>query len=185
MATFNAAQRYARAFFALCLDQDLVEVAQQDMAQLGALIKTAPAFRDFLSSPAWNTTMRVKASDALLNGRINALTLRFIQFLNAKKRIALLPLIVEAWAALYHEHHGLTRVTVQSSIPLRDSQLKEISRRIAIRIGRRVALAMEINPALIGGLKLRVRDRIIDLSIEGQLQRMHKAILQASPETIS
>lgn len=179
MANRNAARRYANAFFALCREQELMEAVHTDLTYLGALIKNSAELRDFVTEPYGIKEARAQTIHALLGKSILPLTERFVQFLNQKSRLDLLPLAIQEFSRLYHEHHNLARVTVASSVPLRDGQLTEISRRMAVRLGRRIAIANDVDPDLIGGLKIYVEDHVLDMSIEGQLQRVERILLHA------
>ena len=67
-------------------------------------------------------------------------------------------------------------VTVTSALPLTDEQQAVIRRDLAARLGREVAVSFRVDPRILGGLVMRVGDRVVDSSAAGQLERLRQSL---------
>jgi F-type H+-transporting ATPase subunit delta len=92
-------------------------------------------------------------------------------------RIELLPEIRMLFESLRNEAEGVAKATIETALPLSDTQLAEITGALSKRFGKRIEASTSINPALIGGARIAVGDTVIDGSVRGKLEQMKHALL--------
>jgi F-type H+-transporting ATPase subunit delta len=179
MAQARAARRYARALFDLAVDRGELDGVREDLAGLRGLLAASPELVAFLADYLLPAERRQSTIRALFEGRAHPLLARFLLFLEDRKRMAVLPDLFDAFEQMYDERKGIARVTVVSARPLTAAQRAEIEARLQRKLGREIQMRETVNPALLGGLQIRVGDLVYDYSVETQLQRLHRRLLTA------
>lgn len=176
MARRIAARRYANALFSLCREQGAIDAVHADLTRLAGLLETSEDWRFFVTEPSGRKDVRAGAIRELLHNRAHTITARFIGLLDHKSRINILPTMVEEWTALYDQHQGITRARVSSARPLKPDQKETLMARISKRLDRKVILEEDVDPSLIGGIKLFIGDQVLDYSIDTMLLQLSKKL---------
>lgn len=179
MAGTTAARRYAKALFALSAEQKSTEQVHADLEALVGLMDTSAEWSSFILSPFGSSEKRVQLMDNTLKNRVHPLTLRFLGFIDQKRRISLLPLIQTEWLALYDASKNIIRAKVYTAVPLTESQLTALNAKLSKRFGKTVVLSTGTDTSMIGGMKIHIGDHVFDYSIESQLQHLQKQMTYA------
>jgi len=166
-----AARRYAEAAFQVALAEDRLDAWQADLA-LAADILGRPDVSGVVDSPAIPRERRLAVVDALLQSRVSPAALRLVNLLVQRGRAGILPRVSEDYTRQLNAHRGVVMATVTSAVPLTDDETAAIRSRVEAMAGTRVELATQVDAALIGGLTIQVRDRLLDASIRGRLERL-------------
>ena len=166
-----AGRRYAEAAFQVALAEDGLDRWQQDLA-IAADILGRPEVVEVVGSPAVPLDRRLAVTDALLRSRISPASLRLVNLLVQRGRASVLPRVSEEFTRQLNAHRGVVMATVTSAVPLTDDETAAIRSRVEAMAGTRVELATQVDPDLIGGLTIQVRDRLLDASIRGRLERL-------------
>ena len=179
MANPRAAKRYAQAVFDLARDQGRADAVREDFAALRRLLTDTPALREFLRNYLLAPARRVQLLSLLFEAHLDPLALRFLFFLEEKKRMALLPEILEQFDQLARAAAGLLKVTLTAARPLDASQVQSICERLSRKHGRPVEATQQLNPALLGGFQIQLGDAIQDFSLATQLATLHRRFVTA------
>jgi F-type H+-transporting ATPase subunit delta len=91
-------------------------------------------------------------------------------------RIEQLPRVAAEFARLDERRQGITRATATSAMPLTDTEVRALTARLEQMTGGRIALQTDVDEGLIGGLVVRVGDRLIDGSVRGRLERLRNQL---------
>ena len=166
-----AARRYAEAAFQVALAEDRLDAWKADLA-LAAEILGRPEVEGVVDSPAVPLDRRLAVTEALLKSRISPATLRLVTLLVQRGRASVLPRVSEEYTRQLNAHRGVVMATVTSAVPLTADETAAIRSRVEAMAGSRVELATKVDPALMGGLTIQVRDRLLDASIRGRLERL-------------
>ena len=154
-------------------------------AELDALCEAARAdagFREFLASPMLDRAEREASLERILKGKASDLLLRFVLVLNRKGRLGNLLEIGDAFDQLLQERFGKIEVdvfTVQGG-QLPDEVTAAVKARVKSAFGKEAVLHSYRDAAMIGGIKLRIGDQLIDGSVATRLRRMQAAMLDAA-----
>ena len=166
-----AARRYAEAAFQVALEEDELDRWQADLAT-AAEILGGPQVAPVVHSPAIPLVQRQAVTAALLEGRISPAAFRLVGLLVGRGRVALLPRVSEEYDRQLNTHRGVVTASVTSAVPLTAEETAAIRSRVEAMAGSRVDLRTAVDPGLIGGLTIQVRDRLLDASIRGRLERL-------------
>jgi F-type H+-transporting ATPase subunit delta len=108
--------------------------------------------------------------------------MNFIGVLNLKGRLAMLPEISDAYQTLLDEMFGKIEVDVVVAEKLTDDQLSQVQQKVSTALGKSAVVHQYVDPSIIGGLVLRVQDKLIDSSVQYQLQAMKEQLLAKRPK---
>ncbi len=166
---------YARSLFELADaagGQGAIETAVTELEAVLDLARSNKQFSEFLASPAVPLVGREASLKRIFSERVSSLTLRFLVMLNRKRRLDHLPAIVAALDAMAQERFGRVEVDVFTAEPISSDDLRAIRERLSQAMGREAIVHPYTEPAMIGGIKLRIGDRLIDGSLATQLRRI-------------
>ncbi len=167
----TAARRYAEAAFEVALRDDQLDRWRDDLA-VAADILGRPEVEPIVHSPAVPLVQRLGLVSGLLESRIQPDALRLVRLLVTRGRASALPGVAAGYARKLNAHRGVVMATVTSAVPLTDHETAAIRQRVEAMAGSAVELRTEVDPGLIGGISIQVRDQLLDASIRGRLERL-------------
>lgn len=182
--TENIARRYAKAFFELASEQNQIAQIEQDMDTLAQLATQGGDFARFIQ----NTTVpRAQQSNAIVaiakHLKVSALSEKFVGTLAQNQRLPVLAQVVAAVQKLIAAHKGEATAEVTSAIELSDAQIKQLADHLKKIMGLTVKINVTVDPAIVGGLVVRVGSKLMDASVKTKLERLHRAL--KNPNDIS
>ena len=174
---------YAAALLEMADGQDRTDDLADELKQLGQLMDDQPDVLRLLSSRVLSTSQLADSIEKIFKGRVSDLLYRFLQIANQKGRFDSLPGIIRAYRLLLDDRNGVVEAEVFVATPLSPELAQEVSSRVGQHVGRIVTLKQTVVPELIGGLKVRVGDTLIDGSVATQLRLMCQRIEFQGRET--
>ncbi|MDI3298837.1 MAG: F0F1 ATP synthase subunit delta [Bacillota bacterium] len=183
MAHETVARRYAQALFELARERGELEPVRRELEGLAARAAEDRRWRWVMESPALPASAREAALDHLLEEEPSPLVQRFLHVLVRKGRGALLQAIAGEYGRLADEAEGVREASVTTAMPLDEANREALRRRLEEWTGGRVRLREQVDPAILGGLIVRVGDRRVDGSVRTRLEEMrrHLASVPAGP----
>jgi len=170
---------YARSLFELATDaggtDKLVEVADE-LEQICELAREDKKINLFLSSPIVDVKARGKALSAIFTNRITDLMLRFLLVLNNKGRLNRLESIETAFDQLVQEAFGRIEVDVITPVAIDAELMATIKEKISTVLGKEPVLHPYVDESLLGGIKLRIGDQLIDGSVQTRLRKLREEL---------
>ena len=173
------AKVYARSLFELATDaggtDKLMEVADE-LEQICELAREDKKINLFLSSPIVDVKARGKALSAIFTNRITDLMLRFLLVLNNKGRLDRLESIETAFDQLVQEAFGRIEVDVITPVAIDAELIATIKEKISTVLGKEPILHPYVDESLLGGIKLRIGDQLIDGSVQTRLRKLSEEL---------
>ena len=177
----GVADRYAAALYSLASDRQQLDDTVQQMDRLGRTIDASPELRRLLDSPLIDVQTAQSATRAVLEAEgFGKLVQDLVGVVVANRRQRALRGIVRAFAALVAEKRGVVVAHVQSAHPLTDVQEQQLRARLIEAGYGNVDIQKSVDPALLGGLVVRVGARLFDSSLKSRLQRLQYAMKGAA-----
>jgi len=129
-----------------------------------------------LANPAVAVATRVAAADTALANKVSDKALNLVRLLIRRRRIELLPQVAHRYEELYERQKGIVRATITSAAALDDTELRAIQARLSQITGGTLRTDVNVDPSLLGGVIVRIGDRMIDGSVRGRLERLRNRI---------
>lgn len=165
------ARPYAEAIFSRALETDKLDL-WADMLALLAAVVTDSEISGLISNPRLTREQMVDLLLEITGGRLSDEGQNTVRLLVANDRLQVLPEIEQMYTKLKSEHEGVLDVTVMSAYDLKPEQEQQLSEALSKQLGREVRIASEQDESLIGGVRIRAGDTVIDGSVAGQLKQL-------------
>jgi F-type H+-transporting ATPase subunit delta len=172
----TASRRYAEAVFQLAAEDDSYDRWAADL-HLAAEIVADDSVAHIVNSPAVPLKDRARLLGSMLGDRLAPRAINLIKLLDQRGRLALLPAIAAEYDRQLDRMRGVVVATVTSAAVLDADETAAVEARIEKMTGSTVRLTSVVDPALIGGLTVRVGDRLIDASVRGRLERLRDQLV--------
>lgn len=174
----NVASRYTKALFDVARKGSL-DTVRSELEGLDALLKDTPEFAAFVANPSVPQDKQAAVLESMFKGKLSDLVLNFLLLLVRKHRLHLLPLVPALFATLSNEEQGILPVEVVSAGPLSTEQLNALSEKLGQRTGKTIRPTVTVDESLLGGFRIRIGDRIEDLSIATKLNNFKRNVINA------
>jgi F-type H+-transporting ATPase subunit delta len=171
------AGRYATALFELALEANAIDAVAADLDRFEALINESADLARFVRSAVFGAKEQVKALTAVLDGAgITGLAAQFLKVVASNRRLFAVRDIIKAYRALVANHKGEVTAEVTLADRPSDSQLSAIKEALAQVTKKDVKVNVKIDPAIIGGLIVKVGSRMVDNSLRTKLNAIKFAM---------
>ncbi|WP_041393709.1 MULTISPECIES: F0F1 ATP synthase subunit delta [Sphingobium] len=173
----SLAGRYALALFELARDEKALDSVDASLTTLKAAIADSADLRTLIQSPLIGRDAAGKAIAAVAAQlQLDMLTTRTLGVLAQNHRLGQLPAVIRAFRTLLSAHKGETRAEVTSAFPLTKTQQTALAKQLKARTGRDPALDLTVDPAIMGGLIVKMGSQMIDGSLRTRLNRLAQAM---------
>jgi F-type H+-transporting ATPase subunit delta len=177
MINSNIAKRYAKAFFEIAGEEKRYEEYYQELGRFSAVLKENKSLGEFLANPIFAQSDKKAVVESILEKiSVSPLTANFLKLLVDKRRIDILSDIEGSYRELMDNALKRVRVTVKTAFPLTG----EISSRLRTGLegltGKAVEMTVLEDSALLGGIVVRVGDKLYDGSIRTQLNNIRNLL---------
>ncbi len=179
MPRIGAGRRYAEAAFELAVRDDAVDEWQRDLALAAELARDERVARA-VDSPAAPFLERRKVVEQLLGMHVSPPALNLALLLAKRGRFNVLPSVSDEYDAKVRQARGIVAATVTTPEPLSEKELAAVRARVQELAGFKVELATMVDPGLLGGLTIKIGDRLIDASVRGRLERLRGRLIQGT-----
>jgi F-type H+-transporting ATPase subunit delta len=172
--TTRVARRYAQAAFEVARERGQVDRWLAELERLVELLDRTEAGA-FLAAPQVPFEAKQEFVERTLADFLPEVR-NFVLLLTRRRRIRLLPRIYEEFGQLANEYRGIVVAEVTSAVPLDDADKAVIIRQLSELTGRRAILRTQVDPSILGGLIVRIGDKLIDGSLRTRLERLRETL---------
>jgi len=169
--------RYALALFELARDARSIDAVEASLATVRDALRDSDDLRSLIGSPVVARGAATKAVLAVADHLgLDPATRSFLGVLAENRRLGALPAIIRAYRTLASRHRGELTAEVTSAHALTEDQVGELKQQLRQRVGREVTVDLSVDPALLGGLVVRIGSQMIDSSIRTRLNALAHAM---------
>ena len=173
----SLAGRYATALFELARDEKKLEAVGKSLATLDKALAESDDFRQLTTSPLVTRDEATRAvAGAAKAMKLDPTTANFLGVLAHNRRLGELGAAIRAFGQLSADQRGETTAQVTSAHPLDDDQVAALKTQLKSRLGRDVAVDLNVDPAILGGLVVKIGSQMIDGSIRTKLNTLAQAM---------
>jgi len=172
--------RYARALFDLALETNVLIAVEADLGSVKAMIGDSADLRSLIVSPRFTAEDKAAGLAALAErAGLSETSRKFLGLVAANRRAAALSVIIAAFESLAAERKGLVSAQVTTAIALTDAQTANLASALRTALGKDPLIETRVDPAILGGVKVRVGSRLYDASLKSKLDSLKFALKRA------
>jgi len=175
----TAARRYAEAAFEVAQRDGTVETWRSELDAAGEIAADDQVGR-MLGNPAVALETRIEMAESIFGKTVSKPVLNLIGLMLRRGRIEQLPRVAAEYRRLDNARQGITLATATSAAPLSPDEVQALTARMEQLTGGRVELDLRTDPSLLGGLGVRIGDRLIDGSVRGRLERLRNQLVSGA-----
>ena len=176
----NVGGRYAQALFDLAQDEKDTAAVEADLKSLKAAIADSRDLRVLLASPAFGSDDKGRGLAAIADkARLRPTTRKFLGLLAANGRASALPEVIAGFEKLAAAARGAVSAEVVTAIPLSAAQAKGVAQALRQSLGKDPEITTRVDPAILGGIKVKVGSRLFDASLKSKLDSLKFALKRA------
>jgi F-type H+-transporting ATPase subunit delta len=175
------AGRYAGALFELALENKNVDAVRSDLDRFDALLDESPDLLRLVRSPVFGADEQLKALSAILDkAAIGGIAANFLRVVTTNRRLFAVRDMIRAFRALVARHRGEVNAQITVAEPLNDNNLNALKDALKnVTGGKDIDLNVKVDPAIIGGLIVKVGSRMVDSSLRTKLNAIKFAMKEA------
>ncbi len=177
MEQLNRVQRYARALFDLCRARNAVFAVGKDLEKLSRLLQRYPEINNVLANPEIPREFKSSLLVRAVAVELKPVTTRMIELLVRRGDAELLPAIQRSYVELRKRAAGIIEVEVESAWPLGEDAQDELRLALCHSTCHQVVLTEKVNPELLGGIRIRIADRVYDGSLVSRICRIRDRLM--------
>ncbi|WP_368518148.1 F0F1 ATP synthase subunit delta [Rhizobium sp.] len=173
----GVAERYASSLFELALEEGAVPAVTADLDRFQAMLDESDDLKRFVLSPVFSAEEQVGAIEALAKkAGFGAYVTNFLKLVASNRRLFALPGMIKAFRIIAAQHRGEISAEVTSAHALIPAQEDELKAALKGVTGKDVAIAVTVDPSILGGLIVKVGSRQIDTSLRTKLSTLKLAL---------
>lgn len=173
----SLAGRYAAALFDLACAGKSIEAIEKSFKTFESALNQSPDLKRLINSPLIGRNAAAAAINAVGTAlKLDTLTIKFLGVLATNRRLRQAPLVIAAFRVMVANYRGETTALVTTAHPLNADQIKALKAKLKTRVGRDVAVDMKTDPAILGGLIVKIGSQMIDGSIRTKLNTLAHAM---------
>ena len=171
------AGRYASALFELADENKALDRTATDLTGLKRMLAESPDLARMVRSPVLSRGEQGKAMAAIMEkAGFSELTRRFIGLVAQNRRLFALTSMIDAFLAELARRRGEMTARVTTARPMSDAQVRALSDTLRASMGSQVDVEVSVDPALIGGMIVKVGSRMVDSSVRTKLNKLQLAM---------
>lgn len=171
------ANRYANALFEIALELNQLDLFNENAKLVFDTLNNEKQFLKMLNHPQITSTEKINMLEKIFKNKISDSFFGLFSIVFNKNREKELIEIMGTFIEKVEKYKGIVKAVISSAVPLSDEQIKNIKQKLSQNINKQVVIQTEINPDLIGGVRINVDGHIIDGSIKKQLDDLKKKLL--------
>ena len=173
------AEVYARALFEVAKEHDVLDRVHDELGEFADALSESHDLQVFFFSPYFSSQEKKEGIGKMLDGADEHFV-RFLELLAERHRMPVLFRIRREFDELWAEENKLLPVTITSAVELDDGTVKSIAKQIEEQTGKRVELTTDVDPEVIGGLRMRVGNLVMDATVRSRLERLRRKLATAA-----
>ncbi len=177
MLNIQLAKKYAAAMFELAQEENKLVQCDKQLAQIGKLFKDCPDLKSFMDNPQIDLHAKKDLMSKILSDGFNQSVSNFMLLLIDKHRISLLTEIITSFHELSNEAQGIQVAYAKTAMALSREQKAVLVSKLESITEKRIQLKTATDPSIIGGIIIKINDKLIDGSVVSQIKSIEKQLM--------
>ena len=172
----TTSREYAEALFELAVQADVTQETSEGVETVVSALMQMPEYRALLASPAISKEERLNALDTAFRGKIPDILLAILRMMVSRGHVSALSGMARDYEELARGYRGESMAVVTSAVPLKEAETVALREKLEKKLARKITLQCQVNPDLIGGIRVEVDGRVIDGSIRNKLDEIKEVM---------
>ena len=168
----TTSKEYAAALFELSVGANQTKETMDGLETVVSALLQTPAYRDLLASPAISRVVRIQALDAAFRGKIPDVLLWTLRMMISRGHVKDVDKMARDYMALVRGYRGESIAKVTSAVEMKEADAAILRQKLEQRFHRTVIMQFEVDPRLIGGLRVELDGKVIDGSLRNKLDQI-------------
>jgi F-type H+-transporting ATPase subunit delta len=177
MSSGSVAKRYAKAFFEVAAEKGQLDTIEKELQAIQQVMVDNPVFLQLLHHPQIDKKVKKKEINTIFKGQISDITLDFVSLLIDGDRGDVLPSVTTHFVELANLERGIADALVTSVKPLTEAEKESIGAKFSEVVNKKIRIQNVVDPSIIGGIIVKIGDRLYDGSVIGKLNRFKQSVL--------
>ena len=173
------AKQYSEAIFNVASETSSEKKVNDSLSFLSDSIKSLPELRSFLLTRRVSSSDKSKAIHAIFSDKCHLIIIEFIAMIEKENIVKLIPLLEKYYSTLLFKNKNVVNVTADIAQDIDESRKNEFKSVLDKALNKNSELSFHVNPKLLGGIRLRVGNELIDASLKNHLNKLRHKMLGA------
>lgn len=169
---------YAEALFKVAKAEDSLDNVEEELSRLKKLLSTSGELKEFIHNARIDPSEKKGALIEVLGKNTTLITLNFLNLIIDQNRQRELPGIINEYFNLTSSFRNKITAYVTSSVPLTEDLISDMEKMLSNLAGKEVLVKNEVDGSIIGGFIIRIKEKVLDASIQGQFRKLKEKIVQ-------
>lgn len=166
---------YGDALFELALEENKIDDLFDEVIVLKSVLSENPDFGKLMNHPKVNKEEKESVMESVFKGRLSDELTGFLKIIIANNRYADIDSVLDYFAARVKEHKRIGTAVVATPLPLTDSQKASVEKKLLETTSyQSMEITYEVDESLIGGMVIRIGDKVVDSSVRTKLDKLTK-----------
>ena len=171
-------KKYTQALFKVAVKENDINQISDRLHNIRSILKSVPELNQLLITRRVQVQDKINMLKNILGDNISNIEMDLMVLLMENGHMMLFGEVVKRFDYLLDKESKVVKVQITSSSILSDDEVQRISSKIESRFQKKVDVAMETDSSIIGGMKLRIGNKLLDGSVSNRLQKMRDALIQ-------
>ena len=172
----HTSREYAEALFELAVESERAEAFEDGLDLVEKQLAGHPGFLSLLASPAISREERMDAMSAAFQESIPLPELILLRMMVSRGYAKNIQDMIICYRELARERSGESIARVTSAVPLTEAEADKLRARLEARFSRKMILIQQVDPALLGGIRVETEGRVLDGSLRSRLQEIKEVM---------
>lgn len=169
-------KRYAEALFEVALEMDKLEQFKEEVKVVSDILEQEAKLKTIFQHPKLSKNEKKDIINSLFKNNASQEILNFLYIIVDKGREKFINDIKNEYISLSNEKQGIVEAQAITAVPMGEEEKIELQKKLTKKLNKKVNLTNIIDESIIGGVLVRIEDKVIDASIKGQLDEIQKML---------
>ncbi|TCO78799.1 F0F1 ATP synthase subunit delta [Marinisporobacter balticus] len=169
---------YASALFEVANENNQLDQLREELTFVLEMFEKHPEFYRFYITPQISKEEKKQVLQELFKSHLSIEVLNFLKIILDKRRTHDLKRIVNKYVQFVNDHNNIVEGIITTVIPLENKNKEHLENKLSNMTGKKIQLKNEIDPSIIGGILVRIGDKVIDGTIQSRLNELQKDLAQ-------
>ena len=179
MLSNQLAATYAQAVFELAAGRNALDQVENELRHVEETIRGQADLATLMYHPRVPAAAKKETVEKVFGAGLTAFVRNFLFLLIDKRRESALPAIVRQYIKLANQARNIMEAEVTSAMPLTQEEEERLRGKLSQVTGRTILLKPSVDPSILGGVIVKIGDKLIDGSVVRQLKALEKALLRS------